>query len=358
VFVSFVSGVNILAKSASSSNYSALFSDIDPLSENPNIENNIGIYQVTLQNNTIQNDAVKSPPVAPEVLLNNATKTKAIFAVAAQLPTNTITTNGQCYISTSLPFTDRTTQLNQVTDQNNPQLIYVKAKSDSLIEGEHACVVTHEYFFPYTPLDNFVATKTIIIQDFTPGFNATSSAILYENPKDKTESTEGEVGIKLIQKPSDTAPIVVDLVSQTPDICRLLTNTLTFTQTNFDTKQSIQVTAIKDGIYQPDSRDCIIKANFSSDEGDFVDLQTKRTSGFIPVRYKLAAQEYNSLNYNIVIKVLDADFAPQSSTQNSVFQLAKTGFSNPYIWVSLIILLVVLLISLIRVNFKKNRSQN
>jgi hypothetical protein len=317
------------------SKFTAVTSQTSPLilSEDSTMETNIGSYILTLQDLSLVVPVrdEKSTPTELNFLLPKQENTKAAIA---KPPTVTVSSDEQCYVSQTLPFTKRSMVFyaNAVFDQD--LIIYVKAKTDNLIEPSQQCIITHSYDFPSNSANNFSVYQEIAVDDFTPGFTAVSTPLIYEAPKDATQSSSGQVEIQLLKKPSDLEPVLASLSNQTPSICSLNASELSFTQENFDTKQVISVESVKDGIYQKEARDCVIKVSFTSNEGEFTQpetseetAQTKKIQSVKP-KFVRAAQEYNNLSYLTRIQVLDSD-APAVVAQKLAAQaeLVKTGIN-------------------------------
>jgi hypothetical protein len=247
-----------------------------------------------------------------------------------------ITTDTQCYVNL-LPnqFQSRTTTLIQ-SQPYNPANLFTwsydgnfKGRSDDVVEGSHFCSVVYDYYTDYDT--NPFKSETILVPmtDYRPFVDAQAPALLYEKPVDGQAST-GDFKLKLLAQPSDTSPITATITLLNPEVCVLSNTTLTFDQSNWSQFQAIPVSAIKDGVFQPGTRDCNIKLSLVSPEaspvtqvnGRFVLASSKRTPA------TLAALEYNNLSTIVTVKVLDADTLPQ------------TGITSPWIFLSSVVLFV------------------
>jgi hypothetical protein len=247
-----------------------------------------------------------------------------------------ITTDDQCYVN-ALPnqFVSRTTTYIQSQPYNPANAFawnydaFFKGRSDDVTEGSHFCSVLYDYYTDYSSIPFKSETILVPMTDYRPFVDAQAPALLYEKPVDGQAST-GDFKLKLLAQPSDTSPITASITLLNPDVCVLASSILVFDQSNWSQFQAIPVSAIKDGVFQPGTRDCNIKLSLVSPEappvtqvnGRFVLASSKRTPA------TLAALEYNNLSTIVTVKVLDADTLPQ------------TGITSPWIFLSSVVLFV------------------
>jgi hypothetical protein len=265
--------------------------------------------------------------------------------------TDTITvkadTDSQCYVSNTNDFSSK---LNTMTIPGNifqlpSDTINIpfnfKARQDDVVEGPHTCVITYTYTHPFYSVLNRSETVVATVADYRPGVNANGPEILYEKPAEG-QSSEGFVQLKLARQPSDLDVVVANLTSLNPADCVLESSSLVYTQANWNSLQQIKVSAVKDGVYQPGTRDCKIRIVLNSGEtpapgggGGYLinPLVPKAILASSKYPQVFAALEYNNVSQDIIVKVLDADTLPQ------------TGLRNPWMFLGSTILLVATLLS-------------
>jgi hypothetical protein len=234
--------------------------------------------------------------------------------------------------------------------------IYIKATPDNIIETpiQNLCELSVSY--STSDLNNVGTTTDPIYQDvqitdYTPGFEAQSPEKLFEKPVNQTsESNNGEIKLKLLDKPSDNLPVKAIFTNLSQDICESVGFELMFDQSNYDTIQTIPVRAIKDNIYQPEVRKCNFKVSFTSTSP--VQIQSDLTDSPLPnsrftnlqTKAIKSAVEYDGLSYVLSINVLDRDIP----------SLAKTGFSQRIL---LLVSTVTLLLSTLTLSYRLFRTQ-
>jgi hypothetical protein len=320
----------------SSTSVASNYTNSPTLSENPNLATNVG-------------------SITENAIIANST-----FNLG---DTVTMTTDGQCFVApnttpssyvlsyaqdlnTSLPvfspnvtfgFPNITTSTTPSTSTN---VVYVKAKTDSAIEGNHVCRITFVHDFPGRIGLNYTEFKDVPLVDYTPSFEAKAPDVLYEKPADATaQSSTGAIDIRLLDLPSDNVPVVATFTNLSPEVCEIVSTQLTFDQSNYNTKQAIEVKAVKDGIFQPQARKCDVKITFSSQS---TVVNSVKKPKFILAKknvMKKTAVEYNNLSYNVSINVLDADAPPT---------LIQTGKTNTWFawFAGVVTLLSTVIISL------------
>lgn len=163
---------------------------------------------------------------------------------------------------------------------NTPQTVTVTAVDDQVTEGTHTGTITHTSISTdpkYDALPTIDSITVNITDNDTPGINIT------ETGGDTTVNEEGPTNdtyeITLNSQPTNTVTI-----SLTPDSqITLSTGSIQFNDTNWDTPQTITVTAVDDSNYEDNHQGQITHVSSSTDTN------------------------YNSLNLDLFVDIIDND---------------------------------------------------
>ena len=176
---------------------------------------------------------------------------------------NSAATTGQCSVTSGSQVTFTPSNWNVV------QTVNVLATDDSDVEGTHTCVVAVSVdgstpateYGSYNPSD---VTANITDNDpsYTPGMTVAPTSV------NITEGgTQADVGVVLTSPP--TSNVVVNVASNNTAQCTVSLSSLVFNSSNWNTTQTVRITATDDSVQEADGLTCNVSFNAASSDGNY-----------------------------------------------------------------------------------------
>ena len=176
---------------------------------------------------------------------------------------NSAATTGQCSVTSGSQVTFTP------SNWNVAQTVNVLATDDSDVEGTHTCVVAVSVdgstpaaeYGSYNPSD---VTANITDNDpsYTPGMTVAPTSV------NITEGgTQADVGVVLTSPP--TSNVVVNVASNNTAQCTVSLSSLVFNSSNWNTTQTVRITATDDSVQEADGLTCNVSFNAASSDGNY-----------------------------------------------------------------------------------------
>ena len=176
---------------------------------------------------------------------------------------NSAATTGQCSVTSGSQVTFTP------SNWNIAQTVNVLATDDSDVEGTHTCVVAVSVdgstpaaeYGSYNPSD---VTANITDNDpsYTPGMTVAPTSV------NITEGgTQADVGVVLTSPP--TSNVVVNVASNNTAQCTVSLSSLVFNSSNWNTTQTVRITATDDSVQEADGLTCNVSFNAASSDGNY-----------------------------------------------------------------------------------------
>ena len=176
---------------------------------------------------------------------------------------NSAATTGQCSVTSGSQVTFTP------SNWNVAQTVNVLATDDSDVEGTHTCVIAVSVdgstpaaeYGSYNPSD---VTANITDNDpsYTPGMTVAPTSV------NITEGgTQADVGVVLTSPPASN--VVVNVASNNTAQCTVSLSSLVFNSSNWNTTQTVRITATDDSVQEADGLTCNVSFNAASSDGNY-----------------------------------------------------------------------------------------
>ncbi len=176
---------------------------------------------------------------------------------------NSVPTSGQCSVTSGSQVTFTT------ANWNVAQTVNVVATDDSDVEGAHTCIIAVSVdgstpaaeYGSYNPSD---VTANITDNDpsYTPGMTVAPTSV------NITEGgTQADVGVVLTSPPASN--VIVNVASNNTAQCTVSLSSLVFNSSNWNTTQTVRITATDDSVQEADGLTCNVSFNAASSDGNY-----------------------------------------------------------------------------------------
>jgi predicted deacylase len=192
------------------------------------------------------------PEVPPSVLLTESNQSTVVAEDGTVTDTYSISLSTQPSEDVTVTLTpdaqvevDQPTLTFTVSNWDTPQTVTVTAVDDDAVEGNHTGTVTHQVSSADTVYDGLAVAD--VIADITDNDVAVTPAVLISETDQSTAVAEDGTVTDTYSISLSTQPTEDVMVTLTPDAqVEVDQPTLTFTVSNWDTPQTVTVTAVDD----------------------------------------------------------------------------------------------------------------